>query len=112
MAAPIVPLLLAPRPGGTQGWRLLFQPHRSFIPLPAGPDATAAARGSRKAAEGRPGPCGSEDTAGDSDSRDYTADSGVSRSPGESSSIPGRTGGGTQSRLRVVSADCRLSLQV
>ncbi|XP_038008812.1 rabphilin-3A [Motacilla alba alba] len=60
----------------------LFQPHCSFLPLPAGTDGTAAARGSRKAAEGRPGPCGSEDTAGDSDSRDYAAESGVSRSPG------------------------------
>ncbi|TRZ23177.1 hypothetical protein HGM15179_004031, partial [Zosterops borbonicus] len=68
-----------------------------------GTDSTA--RGSRKAAEGRPGPCGSEDTAGDSDSRDYPADSGVSRSPGESA---GRTDwvGGTQSHPRVVSADC------
>ncbi|XP_050836449.1 rabphilin-3A [Serinus canaria] len=47
-----------------------------------GTEGTAAARGSRKAAEGRPGPCGGEDTAGDSDSRDYTAESGVSRSPG------------------------------
>uniref|UniRef100_A0A8C3NZ14 Rabphilin 3A n=1 Tax=Cyanoderma ruficeps TaxID=181631 RepID=A0A8C3NZ14_9PASS len=45
-------------------------------------DATAAARGSRKAAEGRPGPCGGEDIAGDGDSRDYAAESGVSRSPG------------------------------
>ncbi|KAF4790546.1 Rabphilin-3A [Turdus rufiventris] len=48
-----------------------------------GPDTTAATRVSRKAAETRPGPCGSEDTAGDSsDSRDHAADSGVSRSPG------------------------------
>ncbi|KAF2986578.1 hypothetical protein EK904_009202, partial [Melospiza melodia maxima] len=46
-----------------------------------GTEGTAAARGSRRVAEGRPGPCGSEDTAGDSDSRDY-AESGVSRSPG------------------------------
>ncbi|XP_016157565.1 PREDICTED: rabphilin-3A [Ficedula albicollis] len=47
-----------------------------------GTEATAAARGSRKAAEARPGPCGSEDSAGDSDSRDQAAQSGVSRSPG------------------------------
>ncbi|KAL2298386.1 hypothetical protein Nmel_015380 [Mimus melanotis] len=47
-----------------------------------GTDATAAARGSRKAAEARPGPCGSEDSAGDGDNRDYAAESGVSRSPG------------------------------
>ena len=49
----------------------------------------AAARGSymapgRKPAEGRPGPCGSEHAGGDADSRDYAAESGVSRSPGES----------------------------
>ncbi|NXN78689.1 RP3A protein, partial [Bombycilla garrulus] len=60
----------------------LSQPHLPFLPLPAGPDAAATARGSRKAAEGRPGPCGSEDSAGDSDGRDHTAESGVSRSPG------------------------------
>ncbi|KAM6297825.1 rabphilin-3A [Aegotheles albertisi] len=37
----------------------------------------------RKPAEGRPGPCGSENTGGDSDSRDRAAaESGVSRSPG------------------------------
>ncbi|KAM8993219.1 rabphilin-3A isoform 2-T2 [Ara ararauna] len=52
-----------------------------------GSDATAAARGSyaapgRKAAEGRQGPCGSESTGGDIDSRDYAAESGVNRSPG------------------------------
>ncbi|XP_033924289.1 rabphilin-3A [Melopsittacus undulatus] len=52
-----------------------------------GSDATAAARGSyagpgRKAAEGRQGPCGSESTAGDTESRDHAAESGVTRSPG------------------------------
>ncbi|NXM13824.1 RP3A protein, partial [Ploceus nigricollis] len=91
----------------------LFQPHCSFLPLPAGTDATAAARGSRKAAEGRPGPCGSEDTGGDSDSRDYAAESGVSRSPGESGAAPaplqGHMGGHkSRSHLRVASADSTL----
>ncbi|XP_074743376.1 rabphilin-3A isoform X2 [Strix uralensis] len=52
-----------------------------------GSDATAAAQGSsavpgRRLAEGRPGPCGSEHAGGDADSRDYAAESGVSRSPG------------------------------
>ncbi|XP_061230760.1 rabphilin-3A [Neopsephotus bourkii] len=52
-----------------------------------GSDGTAAARGSyaaagRKAAEGRQGPCGSESTGGDTESRDYAAESGVNRSPG------------------------------
>ncbi|XP_057268749.1 rabphilin-3A isoform X2 [Pezoporus wallicus] len=52
-----------------------------------GSDATAAARGShaapgRKAAEGRQGPCGSDSTGGDTESRDYAAESGVNRSPG------------------------------
>lgn len=61
----------------------------AFIPLPAGSDVTAAARGSyaapgRKAAEGRQGPCGSESTGGDTESRDYAAESGFNRSPGES----------------------------
>lgn len=61
----------------------------AFIALPTGSDTTAAARGSsatpgRKLAEGRPGPCGSEHAGGDADSRDYAAESGVSRSPGES----------------------------
>ncbi|XP_039580754.1 rabphilin-3A isoform X2 [Passer montanus] len=57
-----------------------------------GTDGTAAARGSRKAAEGRPGPCGSEDSAGDSDSRDHAAESGASRSPGvkRTSSVQGQ----------------------
>ncbi|XP_069726981.1 rabphilin-3A [Phaenicophaeus curvirostris] len=48
-----------------------------------GSNATAAARGShaapsRKPAEGRQGPCGSEDA----DGHDYNAESGVSRGPG------------------------------
>ncbi|CAM9531136.1 unnamed protein product [Bubo scandiacus] len=52
-----------------------------------GSDVTAAAQGSsavpgRRPAEGRPGPCGSEHAGGDTDSRDYAAESGVSRSPG------------------------------
>ncbi|KAM7089754.1 rabphilin-3A isoform 2-T2 [Ciconia maguari] len=52
-----------------------------------GSDVMAAARGSyaapgRKPAEVRPGPCGSEHAGGDTDSRDYAAESGVSRSPG------------------------------
>ncbi|XP_032561910.1 rabphilin-3A isoform X2 [Chiroxiphia lanceolata] len=56
-------------------------------PPPAEPDAegsdtTASPRGSRRPAEGRAGPCGSEDTGGDTESRDYGAESGVSRSPG------------------------------
>ncbi|XP_010172953.2 rabphilin-3A, partial [Antrostomus carolinensis] len=51
-------------------------------------DVTAAARGShampgRKPGEGRPGPCGSEHSGGDTDSHDAAAESGVSRSPGE-----------------------------
>ncbi|XP_064025158.1 rabphilin-3A isoform X4 [Pogoniulus pusillus] len=51
-----------------------------------GSDVTAAARGSsavpgRKPAEGRADPCGSEVTDGGTDSRDYAAESGVSRSP-------------------------------
>ncbi|XP_074462537.1 rabphilin-3A isoform X3 [Larus michahellis] len=46
-----------------------------------GSDATAAARGSY-AAPGRKPAEGSEDTGGDMDSRDYAAESGVSRSPG------------------------------
>ncbi|NWU20492.1 RP3A protein, partial [Dyaphorophyia castanea] len=76
------PKLPSRAPTRGRGGRSLFQPHCSFIPLPAGTEATAAARGSRRAAEGRPGPCGSEDTGGDSDGRDYAAESGVSRSPG------------------------------
>lgn len=61
----------------------------AFIALPTGSDVTAAARGSyaapgRKSAEGRPGLCGSEHASGDADSHDYAAESGVSRSPGES----------------------------
>ncbi|XP_071428448.1 rabphilin-3A isoform X2 [Pithys albifrons albifrons] len=47
-----------------------------------GSDATAGPRGSRKPAEGRPGPCGSEDSTGDTESRNYGTESGVSRSPG------------------------------
>ncbi|XP_064531015.1 rabphilin-3A isoform X3 [Pseudopipra pipra] len=47
-----------------------------------GSDTTASPRGSRRPAEGRAGPCGSEDTGGDTESRDYGAESGVSRSPG------------------------------
>ncbi|KAM6246686.1 rabphilin-3A isoform 1-T1 [Porphyrio hochstetteri] len=52
-----------------------------------GSDAMAAAQSSypapsRKPAEGRPGPCGSEHAGGDADSRDYATESGVSRSPG------------------------------
>ncbi|KAJ7421769.1 Double C2-like domain-containing protein beta [Pitangus sulphuratus] len=46
-----------------------------------GSDTTASPRGSRRPAEGRAGPCGSEDTGGDTESRDYGAESGVSRSP-------------------------------
>ncbi|KAK2537869.1 Rph3a [Columba livia] len=52
-----------------------------------GSSAVAAARGSstvpsRKPAEGRAGPCGSENASGDMDSHDYATESGVSRSPG------------------------------
>ncbi|KAM9371597.1 rabphilin-3A [Phaethornis superciliosus] len=47
---------------------------------PDGSDTVVGARGSY--AKGRQGPCGSEDTGGDTDSRDQTAESGVSRSPG------------------------------
>ncbi|XP_027545377.1 rabphilin-3A isoform X4 [Neopelma chrysocephalum] len=47
-----------------------------------GSDTTASPRGSRRPAEGRAGPCGSEDTGADTESRDYGAESGVSRSPG------------------------------
>lgn len=46
---------------------------------PAGSEATAATR-VRKPAEARTGLCGSEDT----DGRDYAAESGATRSPGES----------------------------
>ncbi|XP_017669966.1 PREDICTED: rabphilin-3A [Lepidothrix coronata] len=53
-----------------------------LYPSPAGSDTTASPRGSRRPAEGRAGPCGSEDTGGDTESRDYGAESGVSRSPG------------------------------
>ncbi|XP_067163006.1 rabphilin-3A [Apteryx mantelli] len=55
---------------------------------PAEPDSDgAAARGShaapgRKPAEARTGPCGSEHAGGDTESRDYSAESGVGRSPG------------------------------
>nr|XP_021139995.1 rabphilin-3A [Columba livia] len=58
----------------------------------AGPPAEqdsdgSSARGSstvpgRKPAEGRAGPCGSENASGDMDSHDYATESGVSRSPG------------------------------
>ncbi|XP_051490281.1 rabphilin-3A [Apus apus] len=47
---------------------------------PDGSDVTVGAQGSY--AKGRPGPCGNEDTRGDTESRDHTAESGVSRSPG------------------------------
>lgn len=61
----------------------------ALIPLPAGSDPTAAARGNymapgRKPAEGRLGLGGSEYAGGDTDGRDHAAESGVSRSPGES----------------------------
>lgn len=49
---------------------------------PTGSEVTMAAR-VRKPAEGRMGPCGSEDT----ESRDPTIESGVSRSPGESHAL-------------------------
>lgn len=88
----------APRDGSSPS-----QPHFSFIPLPAGPDASAAARGSRKAAETRPGPCGSEGSAGDSDSRDVTAESGPSRSPGE---LPNPWGGGHRAGWPLLSVAC------
>ncbi|XP_025916125.1 rabphilin-3A [Apteryx rowi] len=54
---------------------------------PRAPGRGAAARGShaapgRKLAEARTGPCGSEHAGGDAESRDYSAESGVGRSPG------------------------------
>ncbi|NWR30024.1 RP3A protein, partial [Tachuris rubrigastra] len=102
--------------------RLVFQPHCCFYPSPAGSDTTASPRGSRKPAEGRAGPCGSEDTGGDTESRDYGAESGVSRSPGENCApaplclpLPPweeRAGGHrADSCLRVVCADSAPSLQ-
>ncbi|XP_068767207.1 rabphilin-3A isoform X2 [Struthio camelus] len=53
-----------------------------------GPEATAAAAQgsypapSRKPAEARMGPCGSEHAGGDAENRDFSAESAVSRSPG------------------------------
>lgn len=97
-AAVAVPILiflpLAPRLaitqeaplGATSGDRWVLT--AACIALPAGSSAMAAARGSstvpgRKPAEGRAGPCSSENAGGDTDSHDYAAESGVSRSPGE-----------------------------
>lgn len=94
----------------------------ALIPLPAGSDPTAAARGNymapgRKPAEGRLGPGGSEYAGGDTDGRDHAAESGVSRSPGESCASTcsctllhawkERVGGHKAgSRTRVISAWC------
>lgn len=87
-------LLLTPRLAITQAAPLgaTFGDRRvltaACVALPAGSSAVAAAQGSstvpsRKPAEGRAGPCGSENASGDMDSHDYATESGVSRSPGE-----------------------------
>ncbi|OPJ74973.1 rabphilin-3A isoform A [Patagioenas fasciata monilis] len=95
-----LPKQVLPQPmpvGKNKGPQALSEPSPSEPPtqdpkLPSraptrGSSAVAAARGSstvpgRKPAEGRAGPCGSENTSGDTDSHDYTTESGVSRSPG------------------------------